>query len=128
MTFILAFMVVFSVPLTLMGTQMTQIPGPADHCIAESKYTKDAPSPETLEFCQIWESNSCCTAETTRRIRDTGYLDLYNFRWDLCGNLSSECRRFIQVCTYLCLCIINDVASYIEECACAWGHAYNSCS
>ena len=99
MAYIFALVVLFYSSL-VQGQQETQIPGPPDHCIAESRYTKDSPSPETEDFeaCEIWQSNSCCTAETARSINRTGYLGLYNFTWDLCGPLSEECLAFVQVC------------------------------
>ena len=73
--------------------------GPAAHCINESRHTKDAPSRETEAFaaCELWQDNSCCTAATTRRINSTGYRDLYNFNWNLCGQLSEECAGFMEV-------------------------------
>ena len=74
--------------------------GPADRCIEESPYTKDAPSPETevFEACQPWQSNSCCTAATTRSIARSGHMELYNnFTWNLCGPLSDRCAEFMQV-------------------------------
>ena len=75
------------------------MPGPADRCIEESTYTKDTPSPETEIFaaCEPWQNNSCCTAATTRNIARYGYVELYNFTWDLCGPLSDGCVEFMQV-------------------------------
>ena len=76
------------------------MPGPADRCIEESTHTKVAPSPETemFEACQPWQSNSCCTAATTRSIARSGHMELYNnFTWDMCGKLSQNCTEYMQV-------------------------------
>lgn len=82
----------------LLGQQQERL-GPANFCIAEGVYHKAAPSrEEALEACQLWQNNSCCTPETTRRInRDMGVTGLYNFSWELCGQLSQECHNYIQV-------------------------------
>lgn len=71
---------------------------PPNHCIEEGGYHKKAPSPETEEFaaCQLWQSNSCCTPETTRR-QDIGSSTI-----SMCGQLSARCQAFMQVSRYEC--------------------------
>ena len=64
-------------------------------------YTKDTPSSEmeTLEGCESWQDLSCCTADTAASISRYQAMQLYNFTWNLCGNLSSECQTYLEVRT-----------------------------
>ena len=73
-------------------------------CIASS-YHKKIPSPEQdLVECTPWKARSCCTPATVQELQKTGNAVLYNFRWDHCGNLSSQCYRFMiqDSCFYEC--------------------------
>ena len=65
----------------------------------EGFFTKDAPSAEAepLGACESWQGLSCCTAETAASISRYQAMQLYNFTWNLCGNLSSECQTYLQV-------------------------------
>ena len=99
------FLSVFPMILVCMGHQHADIhdhvqPGPPDFCL-KGPYHKPAPSIEDQdEFweCLSWSRNvSCCNANVTESIRIHKNWELYNFSWDVCGNLSQECEKFIKV-------------------------------
>lgn len=53
--------------------------------------------------CAPWRENACCTANTSEEAHsDNSYL--YNFNWNHCGAMSSECKKhFVQdTCFYEC--------------------------
>ena len=62
-------------------------------------FTKDAPSSEmeSLGECGSWQNFSCCTADTAASISSYQAMQLYNFTWDLCGAISSECQTYLTV-------------------------------
>ncbi|RDD39469.1 Folate receptor gamma [Trichoplax sp. H2] len=73
-------------------------------CIASS-YHKKVPTPEQdLVECKPWKARSCCTPATVKELSLTANQVLYNFRWDHCGNLSSQCYRYMvqDSCFYEC--------------------------
>ena len=65
----------------------------------EGFFTKDAPSAEAepLGACESWQGLSCCTAETAASISRYQAMQLYNFTWDLGGDISSECQTYLTV-------------------------------
>ena len=53
--------------------------------------------------CAPWRDNACCTANTSEQAHaDDSYL--YNFNWNHCGVMSSQCKKhFTQdTCFYEC--------------------------
>ena len=76
-------------------------PGPPDTCL-EGPYHKDTPSPESEEFdeCLSWQDKACCNSEVPRILDQHKAVGLYNYSWDLCGNLSQACETFIKVTSY----------------------------
>ena len=80
------------------------MPGAPEACI-DGYYHKDAPSAETTPFeaCGSWQMLSCCSYSTARNISRYGSRMLYDFRWDLCGNLSTECENYIRVSYFSCM-------------------------
>ena len=74
------------------------MPGPPDFCL-EGPFHKDTPSPEEEDFteCTSWQNLACCTEDLDESIRVSKAVGLYNYSWDVCGPLSSECEEYIKV-------------------------------
>lgn len=80
--------------------------GVLDKCLS-SKIHKKTPGPEGAAFthgCIPWRAQSCCTANTTRLIKEDGGISLYRMKWDHCGSLSKACREYFikDTCFYEC--------------------------
>ena len=87
------------VDTTVQGQAVSR-PGPPDVCLS-GPFHKPKPSPEEEEFdeCLSWQNKACCNIEVPRIIDQHKARGLYNYSWDLCGQLSQECEIFIKVCS-----------------------------
>ena len=85
------------------SSQAVHQPGAPDFCVA-GPFHPESPHPESQEFdeCLSWEDKACCTVEVPKLIDEHKAVGLYNYSWDLCGELSQECETFIKVCELFC--------------------------
>ena len=88
-------------PMLVWGTMHDTLqPGPPDFCL-KGPYHKPSPSIEDkdeFQECVSWQQDvSCCNASLTESISLHQARQLYNYSWDLCGNLSQKCEAFIKV-------------------------------
>lgn len=67
---------------------------------------KEYPSPEnSLQACQAYEENSCCSSEFTKQLSNPPIKKVGNFLWTQCNNtLSRRCEAFMLdvECFYRC--------------------------
>lgn len=100
---LLGTVVLFSTAVSVQQQLAFETPGPPDFCL-EGPFHKNVPSPEDEDFhsCLSWQDNACCNTNLSRLIDSQKAVGLYNFSWVLCGSLSEECERFIEVCDVLC--------------------------
>ena len=66
---------------------------------------KDVPSPGPgLKQCSSWSQESCCKVNVSDEIALHGNKNFYNFHFDLCGDPSPECGKFLmdEECFYHC--------------------------
>ncbi|KAK3596055.1 hypothetical protein CHS0354_032584 [Potamilus streckersoni] len=79
--------------------------GSTESCI-DGPWHKPRPSPEGKDYveCLAWKHNTCCYANLTRELLENEVLGLYNWTYDVCGNISDQCRRYIlqEECFYQC--------------------------
>ena len=100
-------MILLVLVLSVQGQEVVQ-PGPPDFCIKTSfhrneQYHKDVPSTEMAEFseCSSWQNLSCCTQALTESIGRSMFMGLYNWSYNLCGNLSTACAKYMRVCAMI---------------------------
>ncbi|KAL0973483.1 hypothetical protein UPYG_G00204530 [Umbra pygmaea] len=76
----------------------------ANMCM-DGKHHKFEPGPEGQlhNQCAPWRENACCTANTSEEAHDDK-SKLYNFNWNHCGVMTSQCKKhFIQdTCFFEC--------------------------
>ena len=79
--------------------------GRRDKCLPGENH-KDAPSAEdSMQACQAYKENSCCTSDFTRRLANPPIRKIGNFSWTQCDNtLSRKCEEFMVnvECFYRC--------------------------
>ncbi|KAG8436980.1 hypothetical protein GDO86_007894 [Hymenochirus boettgeri] len=66
---------------------------------------KAAPSPETgFQECFLYEESSCCHANFTDKLSLSPIIELNNYYWNRCGNLSKKCEDYMKKveCFYQC--------------------------
>ena len=76
----------------------------------DAKYHKDAPSKEGMALvggCEPWTDYSCCTAETSEKIRADVLMSLYKMVLDQCPTIkpmSEKCKQHFKhdTCFYEC--------------------------
>lgn len=98
-----------SVWVLCLGASKEKIDEYLDVCL-DSKNHKDKPGGESESFanefhCTPWKNHACCKTNVTKKIKESGTLELYNMHWDQCNkNMSSKCRRFFEMdtCFYEC--------------------------
>ena len=101
--------------------------GYLDRCIT-SKYHKNKPGREAKPFihhCQPWANSSCCTVNTTEKIKSDVLLSLHNMVLDQCPdkkNMSQKCREHFEkdTCFYECSAnfapwIVKDTVSKVTR-------------
>ena len=56
------------------------------------------PEPEGLDYeaCFQWRNETCCTAEFTKQLSGPVITNVFEFRWDTCGNLSLRCQEYFK--------------------------------
>ena len=100
--------------------------GPAETCL-QGHYHKKAPSAESeiFETCKSWQNHSCCTTETVANINRNKARSLYNFTWQLCGNLSNECLQYMEVKYRPVAKVIERGGGACDKYVGQWTRAYN---
>ena len=68
-------------------------------CLPGGKHEELAcPAPEGAEYeaCFQWRDGTCCTADFTRQLSRDVITNIFEFRWDTCGNLSLQCQEYFK--------------------------------
>ncbi|XP_075037684.1 riboflavin-binding protein-like [Mixophyes fleayi] len=66
---------------------------------------KAAPSPEPeVEECLLYSASSCCYANFTEKLSRSPTIEVDNYYWNRCGNLSKTCEDYLKKieCFYQC--------------------------
>ncbi|KAM4642820.1 riboflavin-binding protein-like [Discoglossus pictus] len=75
-----------------------------DKCLQRANH-KAAPSPETeLQECTLYAESSCCHRNLTEKLAQSPIIEVENFYWNRCGNLSKKCEYYLRKteCLYQC--------------------------
>uniref|UniRef100_A0A8C5PRJ3 Folate receptor-like domain-containing protein n=1 Tax=Leptobrachium leishanense TaxID=445787 RepID=A0A8C5PRJ3_9ANUR len=69
------------------------------------KHHKASPSAETgARECVLYSESSCCYANFTEKLSHSPVIEVDNYYWNRCGNLSKECEAYLKKleCFYQC--------------------------
>ncbi|KAM8930413.1 riboflavin-binding protein-like [Pelodytes ibericus] len=69
------------------------------------KHHKAVPGPESgLQECALYAGFSCCHANFTEKLSHTPVIEVDNYYWNRCGNLSKACEDYMKKieCFYQC--------------------------
>lgn len=88
----------------LVGDNTRYRPG---QCLPGGRHKELAcPEPEGVEYeaCFQWRDETCCTAEFTQQLSQPVISNVFEFRWDTCGNLTPSCQEYFKrvECFYRC--------------------------
>ncbi|XP_069837278.1 riboflavin-binding protein-like [Dendropsophus ebraccatus] len=84
------------------------------HKCLQGTHHKVAPGPElNMQECTLYSEASCCHANFTEKLSQSPVLQVDNFYWNRCGNLSRTCEDYTKKieCFYQC----SPLAAH-------WGH------
>ena len=87
-------------------TGMSVVPTVLPEQCLKGSHHKSSPSKESEQFleCTSFRDASCCTVNVSNEVHHHRAKTLYAFHWDLCGELSPACERFLkwEECFYQC--------------------------
>ena len=101
-------LLVLLVVVSVQGQEEVVRPGPPDVCPSRTfnvQFHKAVPSVEmgTLRNCSSYQDKlSCCTQALTDAISMLSIFEgLYNWSYNVCGNLSESCAQYTRVCAII---------------------------